>query len=347
MNYIGSKNRLLPFIANTIDTVVGGDVAQFVDLFAGTGIVGQHFKRMGAEVISNDIQYYSYILNKHFIENNSVHLYSKLDVPKTGLLFDDLSQSVSSHLNNIAGEAGFIFNNYTIGGTNERNYFSDENAKRCDAIRAKIEQWRLSEKIDEYEYYHLLASLIESVDKVANTASVYGAYLKNLKRSAAKDMSFELLPTIESKKSHRVTSCDANELIKSIEGQVLYLDPPYNHRQYSANYHILETIAKNDNPVLRGKTGLRDYADQISLYCQRRRAVGAFEELIYNAKFDYIFLSYNNEGLIPMDDIARILKSKGSYSVASQRYSRFKADSGRNYSSDYTYEYLHCVKCRR
>ncbi len=346
MNYIGSKNKLLPFIADTIHSVVGGEVTQFTDLFAGTGVVGQHFKRIGAEVIANDIQYYSYILNKHFVENNEVHHFTQLDVKNSGVLFDDIYQSLSKHLNMIEGEQGFIFNNYTIGGTNERNYFSDENAKRCDAMRMKIEEWRLSGVISEYEYYHLLASLIESVDKVANTASVYGAYLKKLKKSAAKELCFELLPTIQSDKSHRVTNCDANELIKDIEGEVLYLDPPYNHRQYSANYHMLETIAKGDNPEIRGKTGLRENSNQLSRYCQKSRALDAFEQLIHDAKFDYIFLSYNNEGLIPAESIAKVLRSKGEYSVASRRYSRFKADSSRNYASDYTYEYLHCVRCR-
>ncbi len=346
MNYIGSKYKLLPFIADTIYSVVGGEVAQFTDLFAGTGVVGQHFKRMGAAVISNDIQYYSYILNKHFVENNVVHTFSKLDLPRTGLLFGDLSQSVSDHINRIEGERGFLFNNYTLGGTNERNYFSDDNAQRCDAIRLQIEEWRAVGAINEYEYYHLLASLIEAIDRVANTASVYGAYLKHLKKSAAKQISFELLPTIESDKEHYVTNRDANELIKEIEGQVLYLDPPYNHRQYSANYHLLETIARGDNPELRGKTGLRDNSNQLSRYCQKRQAVEAFRALIHDAKFDYIFLSYNNEGLIPAETIAEILRSKGEYSVVSRRYNRFKADSGRNYASNYTYEYLHCVECR-
>ena len=61
---------------------------------------------------------------------------------------------------------------------------------------------------------------------------------------------------------------------------------------------MLETIARYDNPVLIGKTGLRDYQDQKSAFCSKRTVAKVFEDLIINAKFKYIFLSYNNEGLM-------------------------------------------------
>lgn len=311
--------------------------------------MGQYYKKNNATVISNDIQYYSYILNKHLIGNNVAPLFNSVDIPKTNVLFENIFENIESYFTNIDQKEGFVFNNYSKGGTLgsevERNYFSDYNARKCDAIRAEIENWKSLNVINEYEYYHLLASLIESIDKVANTASVYGAYLKNLKKAALKPLNFELLPIIESDKAHTVTNCDANTLIKDIEGQVLYLDPPYNHRQYSTNYHLLEIIAKNDNPIIHGKTGLRDYSNQKSLYCQKNKAQEVFADLIESARFDYIFLSYNNEGIIPMDFISKILKSKGHYYIAEQKYSRFKADNNREYLTNQTIEYLHCVKC--
>ena len=70
MNYIGSKLSLMDFLENTIDDVTGfGGPCVFADLFAGTGVVGSKFKEKGCTVIANDIQHYSYVLNKHYIEN--------------------------------------------------------------------------------------------------------------------------------------------------------------------------------------------------------------------------------------------------------------------------------------
>ena len=73
-------------------------------------------------------------------------------------------------------------------GSTGRQYFSDENGQKIDTIRKKINQWKKSKKINDNLYYFLLASLLESADKVANTASIYGAYLKHLKKSAQKSL---------------------------------------------------------------------------------------------------------------------------------------------------------------
>jgi adenine-specific DNA-methyltransferase len=128
----------------------------------------------------------------------------------------------------------------------------------------------------------------------------------------------------------------------------LYLDPPYNQRQYATNYHLLETIAKYDNPKIHGKTGLREYGDQKSSYCSRNQVKKAFAELISNAKQKYIFLSYNNEGLMTLDDIKEIMSSRGKYGYFTQEYNRFKADKdeNRDFSSNKTLEYLHYVVCK-
>ena len=115
--------------------------------------------------------------------------------------------------------------------------------------------------------------MINSIDKHANTASVYGAFLKSLKKSAVKDFELELLPIIDGNKDGKVYNEDINILIKKIKGDILYLDPPYNARQYSANYHLLETISKYDNPIIKGKTGLRDYSNQKSKFCSKSQVI--------------------------------------------------------------------------
>ncbi len=225
-----------------------------------------------------------------------------------------------------------------------RQYFSDYNGKKIDAIRQKINEWNIKGRIGEDMYYFLLTSLIESADKVANTASVYGAFLKHLKKSASKKIVLKPAYFDIDGKNHDVYNEDSNLLIKKIQGDILYLDPPYNARQYGANYHLLNTIALYDNFIPKGKTGLREYNK--SKYCSKKTVAESFEELIANADFRYIFLSYNNEGLMTAKEVKEIMSKYGNYTLAVKDYQRFKADKteNRNHKADSTREYLHILR---
>ncbi|UUM20108.1 MULTISPECIES: DNA adenine methylase [unclassified Mycoplasma] len=331
MNYIGSKYSLLSFIDKSIQEVTkykDHDNLIFADLFAGTGVVGNYYKKKGWKVYSNDIQSYSYIINKHYIENNS----KKIDLKWL------------EYLNNLKPIQGFIYQNYCNGSGSGRMYFSDENGKKCDAIRTKIEQLYQERVFNENNYYFYLGSLINSIDKYANTASVYGAFLKKLKASA--QMTFELEPLeIIDNTLGKAFKNDVNDLVHHIQGDVLYLDPPYNSRQYYANYHVLETIAKYDNPSLKGKTGLRNETNQRSDFCSKIKAPQALEHLIAHAKFKYIFLSYNDEGIMSLDTIKKIMSKYGEYSYKTKVHKRYQADknNNRNILRNETIEYLHCL----
>jgi adenine-specific DNA-methyltransferase len=354
MNYIGSKLSLLTFIESSIEAVVDPTCKSFCDLFSGTASVGAHFKKKGYAVTANDIQYYSYVLSKQYIENNTLPKFANLvgivpQLETIDILFR--SKAVCSYLSALPGIPGFIYNNYCLGGTKgkefERQYFSDNNGFRCDAIRQQIEHWYQLQKITTPEYFFLLASLLESVDKCANTASVYGAFLKQLKLSAQKDFVLQPALTIVSTQNNLVYNADANKTISSIKGGILYLDPPYNQRQYATNYHILETIARYDNPQVLGKSGLREYANEKSVYCSRPKVKAIFKDLVAQADVQYIFLSYNNEGLLTHTDIEEVLSSRGTYSCYTKSYPRFKADKDKNrtFIATTTTEYLHCVVC--
>jgi len=330
MNYIGSKHKLSPFLKNAIIDTVGKDLSNlvFCDLFAGTGSVGRTFKPLVKHVIANDVEFYSYVLNRNYIGNHK------------SLVFEERL----SFLNNLIALEGFVFHNYSENGNQGRLYFSEENGKKIDAIRQQIESWKNADEITEDDYYFLLASLIESADKVANTASVYGAYLKKIKKSAQKEMILKpALFTLNSNK-HQVFNADSNALIKEIKGDILYLDPPYNERQYGSNYHLLNTIAKYDSFEPQGKTGLREYYR--SDYCKKNEVKNSFEELIKNANFKYIFLSYNNEGLMTEDEVKSIMSIYGKYSLKTTNYQRFKADKteNRNHTATATVEYLHILE---
>lgn len=328
LNYIGSKHKLIPFISSNIFQLVG-DLSgiTFAEVFAGTGALAKHFKPQVKHLIVNDLEPYSYILNRNYIGNRNFFPYD----------------SLLATLNRLEGVDGLIYQHYCLGSGSERQYFSDENGRRIDAVRQQIERWKYQETISEDQYYFLLASLLESADKVANVASVYGAFLKHLKRTARKPLIIAPAVFPEMSGSSEVFQCDANSLISKITGDVLYLDPPYNHRQYGANYHLLNTIALYDEFEPRGKTGLRDY--ERSDYCRREQALIAFQDLIENAQFKYIFLSYNNEGIMSVDDVRDVMQQYGEYTLKTKRYQRFKADNDQNRShkASSTEEYLHIL----
>jgi adenine-specific DNA-methyltransferase len=334
MNYIGSKHKLSSFIKSTVYSVVGENLSDkiFCDIFAGTGIVGRNFKSEVKKVIANDCEYYSYVLNKNYIENHT-EIANK--------------QNFIDELNNIPFiDSGFIYKNYCLGGGTERQYFSDYNGKKIDTIRQKIEEWKNDNKINSNLYYFLLASLLECADKLANTASVYGAYLKQLKKTAQKELVLQPAIYDLNENNHEVFNTDSNILISQIKGDILYLDPPYNARQYGANYHLLNTIAKYDNFIPKGKTGMRGYKK--SSYCSSAKVSVEFENLIKNAQFQYIFLSYNNEGLMSVANVKNIMQKYGKYDLAEIDYQRFKADKteNRNHKADKTKEYLHVLEKR-
>lgn len=231
-----------------------------------------------------------------------------------------------------------------MGSGSNRQYFSDNNGKRIDAARQQIQRWKNAGSITDDVYYFLLCSLLESADKVANTASVYAAFLKQLKRTADVDMIIKSAEFFDDGKQHDVYCEDANNLISNISGDILYLDPPYNSRQYGCYYHILNTIAEYESFMPAGVTGQRQYLR--SDYCSKRTVKKSFESLIQNANFKYIFLSYNNEGLMTMDEIRQILSKYGKYGVISQQYHRFRADKeeNRKHKSDTTTEYIHILE---
>ncbi|MCB0455659.1 MAG: DNA adenine methylase [Aequorivita sp.] len=330
MNYIGSKHKLSNFIFETVAETCGDNLSQktFCDLFAGTGIVGRNFKSHVKQVIANDVEYYSFVLNRNYIGNH--------------IAFD--YEEFINELNLLSGKKGFIFQNYSEGGKAGRNYFTSENGQKIDAVRLQIEAWKKASEITEEQYFFLLTSLLESADKVANTASVYGAYLKHIKTSAAKKLIVKPAIFQETTNSHQVFQQDSNELIKKIKGDILYLDPPYNARQYGANYHLLNTIAKYDTFVPKGKTGLRDYYK--SDWCRTGEVLKSFGELIEKAQFPYIFLSYNNEGLMGQKEVQTVMERFGKYTLKTKKYQRFKADKteNRNHKASKTFEYLHILE---
>lgn len=355
MRYYGCKEKLLDFIESGVEKTGINHGSVFCDLFSGTTTVARYFKSKGYTTFANDILEFSYSLARAYIQNNTYPEFKGLHKIVSGVNgSDDNINYVIEHLNNLPLKEGFIYNNYCPGGTEnaqfQRKYFSDHNGKKIDAIRTHIEEWKNENRITEDEYYILIASLIETVPFVANISGNYAAYLKSWDPRALKKLQLRIPNILKSVRKNKAFKKDANTLIKEIESDILYLDPPYNARQYASNYFILELIAEGwfkKEPEIYGKTGMRPYSEQKSAYCQKPAVRDMFEDLITHAKTKYILLSYNDEGLMPEDEIVGILSKRGKVNIFERVYRRYRSINQDNTDRNSVKEKLYFVKVNR
>lgn len=352
MRYIGNKENILENIYNILQAnEVQGKT--FFDFFAGTTNVGRFFKSKDYQVSSSDILYLSFCLQKAYIENNSEPKFEKLlnYIPQqnTESFFSYPLEIVVGYLNTLEGVEGFIYKNYTPSGTKElsqpRMYFIDENGKKIDAIRQKIENWKNEDLISETEYFILLACLIETIGFYSNIAGVYAAFHKTWDFRALRPLELRTIKFIDNHQKNIVYNDDSMNLLDKVNVDILYLDPPYNERQYAPNYHILETIAKYDEPELRGVTGMRDYASQKSRFCNPNTALEDLGKIAKNTKYKNLVLSYNSEGIMPSEKIIKTLKQYGSVKLEQFEYARFKSNNnGLARTKKTVYEQLYILK---
>ena len=326
LNYIGSKYNLVEFLHVTIEQYIDIDLkdATFCDLFSGTSIVSRYFSPLVKSVIANDMEYYSYVLAHNYLCSDTTCN----------------NPAVFDMLNNLTPKKGLFFHHYSEASKEKRLYFTQDNAKKIDAIREKIDELYCLEQLSKPLYYHLLASLIESCDVIANTTSVYSAYLKQIKKSAKTAFKLQAATYAHTHNRHRVYNEDANVLIEKIRGDILYLDPPYNIRQYGSNYHILNSLISFTPFTPQGITGIREY--KRSKYCSKKHIYQTLYELIQKANFSYIFMSYSDDGILTPQQIEEIFSHFGRYYCVTKQHIRYK-----NYAKKertYITEYLHILK---
>jgi adenine-specific DNA-methyltransferase len=353
MRYIGNKTRLLRFIAQVLKRrrIAAG---RAVDPFSGTASVGRELKRLGFVVHAADIMEYGYVFARAYVEVRARPRAHEL-AARLGLRSDSLD-AVIAYLNALPPQPGFIHGHYTPagaeGGTHGRMYFTPDNGARIDAVRSTIHEWHANGWIDDDIRHTLIASLLEAADRVANTTGVYAAFVKSWQPNALRPLA---LRTPEIVEGDGCTSmrCDALDTVTSAGAfDLLYLDPPYNTRQYAGYYHIPELIAEGwftEEVVTRGKTGLLQDDNKRSDWSRSRKCETAFEALVASARCRQIVMSYNAEGIIPAGTIERVLKRYGrrsTYRRYACRYRRYRSDSDgerRRYRGDSVTEYLHCI----
>ena len=303
--YLGNKYKLLPFIKKVIGSECK-DVQIVADIFAGTGAVASAFQ--DKQIITNDIMYSNYICNFAWFSSN------KRKVEK---IIDEYNQMIVT-------EENYMTENFS------NTYFSHDDCSKIGYIREDIELKYKNKKINRRERAILITSLLYGMDKIAKTCGHYDAYRQGVEF----DMHLELYLPLASQDNNKNNKCfnmDSNELVKTLEADLVYIDPPYNSRQYCDAYHLLENVAQWERPEVFGVAKKMDRSTLKSKYCTKS-ATEAFEGLIKDLRCKYIVLSYNNmakkgndrsNARISDEDIFRVLEAKGEVKVISEEYKAF------------------------
>jgi adenine-specific DNA-methyltransferase len=310
--YIGNKYKLLDWIYENVKKNCKGD--SFLDIFAGTGVVSERFLTTYKRIILNDFLYSNNVIYNAFFSSNGA------DYKHLGKITSELSNLAKS-----AKSQNYFDKNF--GG----KFFSKKDARKIGFIRQKLDDYLVDDKINQTEYNVLLASLIYSIDKISNTVGHYDAYIKN--KPIADRFEYGLIKNIDTTRNNiEIIRDDANKIAESIKADVVFIDPPYNSRQYSRFYHILENLAEWGKPKLYG-TALKPKAENMSDYC-RSNAVDVFADLIKKLDCKYIVVTYNNtfkskssssQNKITLEQITETLKKKGATKVLSKSYRFFNS----------------------
>lgn len=306
--YLGNKYKLLPFITKVVNEECS-DIDSVADIFAGTGAVSSAFTEK--LLITNDLMYSNYICNYAWF---GAEEYDPQTIIDRVVRYNSLSDL----------EDNYMTENFSD------TYFSRDDCAKIGYIREDIESLYENDRINQRERAILITSLLYAMDKIANTCGHYDAYRKGVVFEKTLEL-YVPLAEVHNTADNQCYNTDANELVKDITADLVYIDPPYNSRQYCDAYHLLENVARWEKPEVFGVARKMDRSTMKSKYCTQS-ATEAFEQLIGDIKAKYILLSYNNmaekgndrsNAKISDQDIMRILEKKGEVKVFSESYKAF------------------------
>jgi adenine-specific DNA-methyltransferase len=309
MRYIGSKAWCAERLFETVQEELP-DATSLCDPFAGTCTVPAYFKKQGFRTVTGDLLALSYAMQVALIQLNTIPSFSALRGFQ-GLGDKPTYSDVFGFLNCLPGRAGWLTNNFSLKGKCRRKFFTVENARKIDSIRLQISRWWKSGRINDAERWYLLACLLDACDRVANTAGTYYAYLREFYRKAKQPLLMKHLSPHSNGKSNRAYRGEAEKVVRRARVDVLYLDPPYNMRDYGAYYHLPELIASGITPEVYGLSGRPCIATSSSRFCSRGTATEALKNVINATSARLIILHYASYGLIDHKCILRMLKAKG------------------------------------
>lgn len=336
--YIGSKDKLSDIIISEIKSTKKG-AKHIIDLMAGTGLFSLALREEGFQVSAVDVMTYSFHhLNVHLFLSEAptfigIESINDIDKFKTHNLFGGSNyETVLNYLNNLKPIKGYFHKEFSPEGEpsntcRPRKYFTSKNAAKIDAIRREIKNLHKKDMITGYEHSLLLHDLIMAANDIANIAGTYGHYLSKFVKRAEDPLLLKAssFSEVGNFSGHKVFRGYAEDIASDLKGDVCYIDPPYIKRQYAANYHILETIAREDEPEAIGESGLRPWRDQYSNFCSKVKIRGSFDKILTQINCDDFIISYSEDGLLPIDDLISFLSGYGKVVKKDIRYRRFKS----------------------
>lgn len=192
------------------------------------------------------------------------------------------------------------------GRSGRRRFFTAANARRIDIILGYVRWWHREGLIDPHSEALVLASLMRAVERVSNTQGTYHDFPRDRYDSRALSALTLELPPLDVMLSgvggHRAGRAqDSLDFIGSVDPHaVLYLDPPYNFRQYSAYYFMINLIARfveiDDLDDYFGRLtyvrGQNPEDDFISSFCKASRFIDDMRTLIERSRCDAVVISY-------------------------------------------------------
>ncbi len=333
--YIGNKTKLLPHITNQIREMIG-DTGTVADIMAGTGSVALELKKNGYTIVASDVMTYSY---HHLVTNLQLDREPAFEGLMQSGVIDNKSSvpyiDVLAFLNALSPKESFFYREFSPEGTPlnscpSRKYFTSENAGKIDAIREKINEWIEGGMITSNEESLLKHTLIMAVNEIANISGTYGYFLSDFKKNALDPIVLKPVEIhTDNATGHTVRLGFAENLAGLITADVCYIDPPYMKRQYAANYHILETLARGDYPEAIGKSGLRDWWDQHSKLCTKTRGLQSFEKIMSDMHCDKFLISYSEDGLFSLEQLKECFGKFGTVNVQLIDYNRFRSNDSK------------------
>lgn len=318
--YLGNKTRLTDWIVGEISRVLpsGSSIA---DPMCGTASVSAALARAGYSVTAADALTFPVIHARTRLLAKRAPVFKALGGYNRALEWMRSTAPVNGYFFREFSEAGKPAN-----GRSPRLYFSATNAARIDGIRKGIRKLVTSGAVTELEHSVLLHHLILAANKVANISGTYGYFLRSLTRPALQPLTFDPIEFEWTPGHHAVLQGPVEELASTLRTDAVYLDPPYTKRQYAGNYHILETLACEDQPVAAGDGGLRPWMDQASDFCYRRSAGQAFRMTLDQLKVRHVFISYSEDGQVPEDELLCILQEFGKVTLHEQPHVRYRSN---------------------
>jgi adenine-specific DNA-methyltransferase len=300
IKYIGSKRVLLPQICAAV-AALQPKRGIVLDLFSGTARVGHALKKMGYFVIANDYLRFSYVLARCYVQADRNRWLRE-------------AREVIRELEHVKPEPGFFTETYCI----KARYFHPKNGARIEAIRNAIARLRLPGDLEAIA----LTALLEAADRVDSTVGVQMAYLKHWAPRALQDLRLRVPELLC---GEGLALCvDALEAAKQVEGDVAYLDPPYNQHSYLGNYHVWETLVRWDQPKVYGVAQKRiDCKTVKSPFNSKQRIRRALQELVNSVRARALVVSFNDEGFLKREEIEQILSQRGYVGVMEIPYRRY------------------------